>query len=822
MIRTFQTPMMRQYMQIKKDYQDCLLFFRLGDFYELFMEDAEIGSKILDITLTARHKGKDGKVPMCGVPFHAIDTYIGKLVKAGHKVALCEQTSKPTPGVDIVEREVVRVVTPGTLTDENVLDSKSDNFLLTFSASPTIINLAYADISTGKFFIKIINNDDNNDVYKRLEAELNKINPSEVLLNQEQYSDPSFLQRLKSSRSSDFNIFPHYLAKRISSQDGEKFLEKFFKVKSLSIFDIDHKNRDLIKTIVFLLDYLQYTQKDNLFHIKKITNASEKTYMQIDVESLRNLEIFTSTRTDYCLFSTIDKTKTSLGARELKRWILYPLMDKKEINLRQNCIQAFIKNSSKMNKLKSELESILDIERILSHLGTKNANGRDLLALKESLIHSKKSIDLISEEKVFKEFLPSKTVLKNTDEVVNLIKSSLQDEPPVSIREGGLIKEGVSQKLDDIKNSISDSKTWLAELEAKEKKRTGISTLKVGFNSVFGYYIEVTRANSKLVPQNYVRKQTLVNAERYITEELKYKEEIILNAEEKIAQIEYELFMKLLDDLLKYALDIQEMATSISQIDCFYSLARLAVENKYVKPEIFDSKKYSIELDEARHPVVETSLAPGEFTPNSTKLSHDSFIHLITGPNMAGKSTYIRQVALIQILAQIGSFVPAQKAKISIVDGIYTRIGAGDALAQGLSTFMVEMIEVAKILHTAGKNSLIILDEVGRGTSTIDGLSIARAVTEYIHDKLRAKTLFATHFHELTTLEQRLKALTNYHILVSDETPEIRFLHKVEKGGTDKSYGVEVAKLAGVPDEVINRAREILQKNTTDQLKLDL
>lgn len=816
----FETPMMKQYADIKKQYPDCLLFFRLGDFYELFMEDAEIGSRVLDITLTSRSKGKDGKIPMCGVPYHAVDSYLARIVKAGYKAAICEQTSDPKPGKEIVERTVVRILTPGTITNENLLSRKANNYVLTFALYDKSTVLAYADISTGEFNVLFEESEKPQD---NALTQIRKISPSEILLPGELYNNPSILNAIRSTDTA--NIYPLKFD-YISELGAERDLLEFFKIRSLEIFGISKHESEVLKVAGNLLKYLEYTQKGNLLHIKKITNTSSTDFMRVDPESVRNLELFESNRAiggdnkDKSFCKVIDKTSTAMGGRMLKRWLLYPLISKQKIEARQNSVYELIQNHKQREDLLIQLSKIMDIERLLSKLGTKTANARDLVALGISIEKSLEAINTLDQLKSLSKL--NSTTLNKCKEVASSIKSMIKDEPPVSIREGEMIRDGVNKELDSIKRGISDSKEWIGSLEQKEKQSTGISSLKVGFNSVFGYYIEVSKANSKLVPGNYVRKQTLVNSERYITEELKQHEDKVLNAQEKINQLEFEIFNELISEIIIEADSIQILAFHIAEIDCLCGFSQLALEDNYIKPKIQPKEGYDINLIEARHPVVETVLATGEFTPNNTKLTSKSFFHLITGPNMAGKSTYIRQVALIQILAQMGSFVPAYLAEISIVDGIYTRIGAGDALAQGLSTFMVEMVETAKILNNATKYSLIILDEVGRGTSTIDGLSIAKAVVEYIYKNIGAKTLFATHFHELTNLEQRFKNLSNYHIGAVETDGQIKFLHKVEKGGTDRSYGVEVAKLAGIPEDVIKRAKELLEQSSSSQLKLDI
>lgn len=824
-IEQFKTPMMQQYLQIKKEYPDCLLFFRMGDFYELFLEDAEIGSKVMDIALTARSKGSDGKIPMCGVPFHSVDAYLGRIIRAGYKAAICEQTSKPKPGAELVERKVVRIITPGTVVDENLISSKANNFLLTFLIFQTKIIFAYADTSTGEFFVKeILHKGVSADIYQNLNNEIKRINPSEIILTNDQYHNYDLLSQVQNT--SDANIFPFNLETR--KGDFElNYLKEFFRIKTLDVFSISEEDIEAIKVIYTLLKYLENNFKSEIKHINKIINASKYKYMRLDADTINNLEIFHTHRVgssrskSSSLFDIINKTSTAMGDRTLRYWITYPLLDKDQIIKRQNAVEDFINKKKLIEQIDIELKSISDIERIISRVGTGRSNPRDLLNLANSLEKSLKFFEDISDLKFVTEQIDINDDIKlKAKESITLINNAIKENAPISTRDGNIIKDGYSSELDDIKSSIKDSKEWINQLEAIEKQKTGISTLKVGFNSVFGYYIEISKASSNSAPAHYVRKQTLVNAERYITQELKEKEEIVLKAEEKINEIELEIYQKILINLTEFIPQIQSIAKAVGVSDAFLAYAKNAIHNNYVKPQILESSEQTFQATEARHPIVEKSLNSGEFTPNDTLLNKQKFLHIITGPNMAGKSTYIRQIALIQLLAQTGSYVPAFEAKISIADGIYTRIGAGDALAQGLSTFMVEMVETAKILNNATQNSLIILDEVGRGTSTLDGLSIARAIVEYIHNNVKANTLFATHYHELIELDRELKNLQNYHVKIIDKDGEIKFLHRIEQGGTTKSYGIEVAKIAGIPNEVIEKAKQYLNNGSKKQLSL--
>ena len=825
----FKTPMMQQYASIKKDYPDCILFFRMGDFYEMFHKDAEIGSELLGITLTARSKGTDGQIPMCGVPYHAADTYIAKLIKLGKKVAICEQVSKPTPGQDLVERKVIRIVTPGSLIEENLLNGAKSNYLLTFSLSQDLIYLAYCDLSTGEFYSETHNIDKNQNKSLQAISIIKKIDPSEIIIPSEIYENFEFINLLATNLNS--NIFPFHYKSTKTLNDLQKYICDIFKIKSLAIFNLDETDQILLTSIEFLITYLEKNLKTELKNFRKISTLNRNDYMHLDADSIINLEIFSSNRLGntksqtQTFFETINQTQTPMGERLLHKWIIKPLIKLDEINIRHESTEKIINTKNAYRFLDENLNRIKDIERLASKIALLRANPRDLKATVESLNNA---LVIINTENI-KQILPQEFELTTNDqdqlsEFINFIDTSILENPPITIREGKMINPEFNKDLKSLLDSIKDTKEWISNLESKEKSRTGISTLKVGFNSVFGYYIEITKANSHLAPENYIRKQTLVNAERYITQELKEKESIVLSAEEKIFSLEFEIFNKILVEAQKYIESLQRISQVIAYLDCVFCFAKNAILKNYIKPQMFDSNSYNITIKEGRHPVIETFLPKGDFVPNDLSLTKNTSIHLITGPNMAGKSTFIRQTALIQIMAQIGSYVPAYSAEIAIVDAIYTRIGAGDALIQGLSTFMVEMIETAKILNNATENSLVILDEVGRGTSTLDGLSIAKAVLEYIHEKIKCKTLFATHFHELAQMPNQFHTIENYRIKVSEtnESGQIRFLHKVEKGFTDKSYGIEVAKLAGLPTEVIDIAKKHLNLQNKLQLTLGL
>ncbi len=815
----FKTPMMQQYLRIKSEYPDCLLFFRMGDFYELFLDDAIEGAEILDISLTSRSKGSDGKIPMCGVPFHSVDSYLSKVVKAGRKAAICEQVSKPMPGNELVERKVIRIITPGTLIDETLIEGNKNNFLMTVFIFGSRLIFAYSDISTGEFFV--FEKPKTADFLTTISNEIKRINPSEIVLNESLYHNFELLSSL--NNISEANIFPFNKIDSLHDNNLHQMLLKKFNIKTLDVFGISNTDFEMIRTAAFLLSYLEFNLKGQIDHVKNIKNITEAEFMKLDADTINNLEIFESNRIGsgrsqgLSLFKIINLTKTSMGERLLRRWILFPLINKPEILKRQDAVDYFIQNKSLLREVQEKLKEISDLERIISRLGTGRANARDLLNLANSLENSLKVQETLRESKPF---AFEEADSQNIKTQLSKIGEAINPNAPLTIREGSLINAGYNENLDNMKNQIKDNKEWISSLENIEKAKTRINNLKVGFNSVFGYYIEITKSNLNQVPAHYIRKQTLVNAERYITQELKEKEDIVLTAEEKINELEYELFVNLTQEVLTAANQIQKTAQNIAYIDCINSFAQKALEKNYTRPQVLENFDFCIK--EGRHPVVEESLSSGEFTPNDTNLTSKEYIHLITGPNMAGKSTYIRQVALLQLMAQIGSYVPAFEAQISLSDGIYTRIGAGDALAQGLSTFMVEMVETARIINNATSKSLIILDEVGRGTSTIDGLSIAKAVVEFLHNKTKAKTLFATHFHELTSLDQKLKHLANYHIKAVEENGKIKFMHRVDRGGTDKSYGIEVARLAGIPEEIIQRAQQFLSGNSSKQLSLEI
>jgi len=806
------TPMMKQYLEIKKKYPDTILFFRLGDFYEMFNEDAKIASKVLQIALTSRTagEGRQIKMPMCGVPFHAANSYIIKLINAGYKVAICEQMEDPKTAKGLVKREIIKIITPGTIIEEDNLNKKLNNYLLSFFISEKNAGIAYLDISTGEFFTREINITDNFD--KLVDVIIN-INPAEILLPESYKENKIYLKNIIERLKLEIEkIFINYYNDwNFQYEIAYEKIKEHFKILSTESFGINEKSLSLIPAGA-LISYLYETQKTVLYHINKITNYVSDKFMILDSVTLKNLEILDTEQkgTALTLINILDYTKTGMGSRELKKWLKQPLLNIEEIKKRQEIIKFFINFPDLKDSLTDLLSEMADIERITGKLGSLNINGRDLIALKNSIKLLSQIDEIIKDtnnDNLVKNYILSNEKL---NEVFDIIDKAIEEEPPITIKEGGLIKSSYNEELKRLKDISKNSKEWLSSLQENERKRTGINSLKVGYTSVFGYYIEVSKANLANVPDNYVRKQTLVNGERFITPELKEYETTILNAEEKIKNLEYEIFLSIRTKLIDYIIYLQNVSNKIAELDCLLSLSEAAIKNNYICPEI--TEEGVILIKDGRHPVVEKSLGYNEFVPNDTELdTKENIIMMITGPNMAGKSTYMRQVGIIVIMAQIGSFVPASSAKISIVDRVFTRVGASDYLARGQSTFMVEMIETANILNNATKDSLIILDEVGRGTSTFDGISIAWAITEYIHNRIKAKTLFATHYYELTEIADILPFVQNYNIQVKEWGDKIIFLRKIIKGAADKSYGIHVAQLAGLPQEIIDKSFLILK-----------
>ncbi|GFN37136.1 DNA mismatch repair protein MutS [Tepidimicrobium xylanilyticum] len=803
------TPMMKQYKKIKERYKDSILFFRLGDFYEMFFDDAIIASKELEIALTQRDAGNNLKAPMCGVPYHVSDVYISKLVKKGYKVAICEQLEDPSTAKGLVERDVIRVVTPGTITDTNVLDEKSNNFLASIYMDSWGAGISYVDSSTGEMYTTEVLIKDERIIYDFVLDELGKISPSEIICNSDFLKNKKILKTIKNRINPYINS---YDTKSIEEVDWEKNLLSHFKSNGLEDLGIEGKMY-CIASAGKLIDYLYNTQKGSLNHISSLEYYDINEYMIMDINTRINLEIHETIMTREkkgALIWLLDKTSTAMGGRLLKNWLEQPLIHIDKIKKRQKFVQLFLEDIILMDKVKDCLKNIYDLERLAGKISYGNCNARDLYSLKISIGHipELKSLLFNSDKK---EFVELGMELDSLQDIYQLLDISIVDNPPITLKEGGLIKSGYNKDLDELKNISRTGKQLLTNLEIEEKEKTGIKNLRIGFNKISGYYFEVTKSYINLVPDYFIRKQTLTNSERYHTKELKELEAKILGAEDKIIEIEYNLFNQIREKVKMEIERIQGISKLISQIDVLNSLAQVAYENNYVMPKLND--KGIIKIIEGRHPVVEATLSNGYFVPNDTYMdNHDNKIQIITGPNMAGKSTYMRQVAIIILMAQIGSFIPAKEADICIIDRIFTRIGASDNLSQGESTFMVEMNEVANIIKNATKNSLIILDEVGRGTSTYDGLSIAWSVVEYIAENIGAKTLFATHYHELVDLENKLKGVKNLTILVEEKGDEIIFLRKIVEGSTNKSYGIQVAKLAGIDNKIIDRANEILQQ----------
>ena len=800
------TPMMQKYVETKEEYKDCILFYRLGDFYEMFFEDAKICSQELELTLTGKSCGLEERAPMCGVPFHAVDGYLNKLVSKGYKVAICEQVEDPKLAKGLVKRAVTRVVTPGTNLDTKALDESRNNYLMCVVYTTNAYGVSYVDVTTGDYYLAEFESEN------QLLDEIGKVVPSEIICN-----DPFLVSGI------DFADLQARLGMVVSAIDAWYFdedkcydtLKHHFKVGSLNGLGLDGYSIGIIAAGA-ALEYLEETQKISLDHITKITPYVSDRYMLLDRATRRNLELCETMREKAkrgSLFWVLDKTKTAMGARMLRNAIEQPLLSKEEIDQRLDTIEALNQNAINREEIREYLGPIYDLERLISKISYRSANPRDLIAFRQSLSMLppiKQVLNSFEEGTLLKQYGQEMDAL---EDLFALIDASIMEEPPLTVREGGMIKDGYNEEVDHLRRAKTDGKQWLADLLEKEKERTDIKNLKIKYNKVFGYYLEVTNSYKDLVPDDWTRKQTLANAERYTTPRLKELEDSIMGAEDRLCNLEYSIFCDVREKIYAQIGKVQTTAKIIAAVDMFASLALVAEQNNYVRPQITTDGK--IDIREGRHPVVEKMIRNDMFVSNDTYLDDKKHkIAIITGPNMAGKSTYMRQTALLVLMAQIGSFVPAQSAQIGIVDRIFTRVGASDDLASGQSTFMIEMTEVANILRNATKNSLIILDEIGRGTSTFDGLSIAWAVVEYIANTklLGAKTLFATHFHELTELECKLESVDNYCIAVKEQGEDIVFLRKIIKGGADKSYGIQVAKLAGVPENVLKRAREIVQQ----------
>lgn len=805
------TPAMRQFKQSKLEHPDAVIFFRMGDFYECFYEDAKIVSRELDITLTKR--GTKAKIPLAGLPYHAIDTYLPRLVKKGYKVAICEQLEDPKQAKGIVKRGIIRVVTPGTLTTSSALDENSNNFLMSVKKDGGGFGIAITDISTGEFMTSQFDRIDD------LLSEIARFMPTELLMEESLLDEKILLEYIKTT-----DIFINtYEERYFQYRHAYEALTAHFNTTTLIGFGIEDKD-NCIMAAGALFNYLRETQKVELKNITKIRSFFPENYMILDVASQKNLEITNNLNDNTAkntLLSVLDKTKTSMGSRAMKLWIKRPLINKEKIEERYDLVEVLKDNSYVRGELTEIFKQMHDIERLLSKITLKSVNARDLILLKDSLKLLPKIKEAFKELDVEPLKLPPNHLFfrllsfPDQSHVIDILETSLRDESPLSVREGNMIKDGFSEKLDELRKIITGGKDWLLHLEEKEKKNLGVP-VKVGFNRVFGYYIEITRRNIDSVPDTYIRKQTTANAERYITEELKDKESIILNAEEKINSLEYEVFMgivKQLDDEIQH---MQSISQKIAFMDILNSLAIVAYNNNYSRPELHDD--YHLRILGSRHPVIEQ--VENRFIPNDINLSLDKRMMIITGPNMAGKSTYMRQIAVSIIFAQIGSFIPADHAEIPITDRVFTRIGARDDLASGQSTFMVEMNETANILNNATSKSFVILDEIGRGTSTFDGVSIAWSVAEYINNQIQAKCLFATHYHALNKLANDFKEIRNYNIAVKERNDDIIFLRKIVEGATDKSYGIQVARLAGLPNDVILRSKEIMRSlESTDKMK---
>ena len=797
------TPMMQQYMETKKQYQDCILFYRLGDFYEMFFEDAITVSRELEIVLTGKNCGLQERAPMCGVPYHAVEGYLNRLVAKGYKVAICEQVEDPKQAKGIVKREVVRIVTPGTNLNVQALDETKNNYIMCIVYIADRYGLSVADVSTGDYFVTEL------DSGKKLLDEIAKFAPSEIICNEPFYMSGMDLDDLKNRLGiAIYSLDAWYFDDAMC----EKVLKEHFKVSTLEGLGLGDYNCGVIAAGA-LMQYLYETQKTSLDHLTHITGYATGKYMLLDSSTRRNLELCETLREKQkrgSLLWVLDKTKTAMGARTLRSYVEQPLIDQEEIIRRLDAVAELKDHAIAREEIREYLSPVYDLERLVSRITYKSANPRDLTAFKSSL-QMLPHIKYILEEMQTNLLKELHEELDPLQDLYTLIEDSIVEEPPLAMKEGGIIRDGYNEEVDRLRSAKTEGKTWLAELEAEEREKTGIKNLKIKYNKVFGYYLEVTNSYKELVPDYYTRKQTLANAERYIIPRLKELEDTILGAEDKLYALEYELYCQVRDTVGAEVLRIQKTAKSIAKLDVFASLAIVAEQSNYIRPKI--NEKGVIQIKNGRHPVVEKMIPNDMFIANDTLLDDKkNRVSIITGPNMAGKSTYMRQTALIVLLAQIGSFVPAESANIGIVDRIFTRVGASDDLASGQSTFMVEMTEVANILRNATDRSLLILDEIGRGTSTFDGLSIAWAVVEHISNKklLGAKTLFATHYHELTELEGKIDSVNNYCIAVKEKGDDIVFLRKIVKGGADKSYGIQVAKLAGVPESVINRAKEIV------------
>ncbi|MBI1988090.1 MAG: DNA mismatch repair protein MutS [Nitrospinae bacterium] len=800
------TPAMQQYREIKRRHRDAILFFRMGDFYEMFGEDARMASRLLEIALTTRQKGQENPIPMCGIPYHAAEAYIGKLISAGHKVAICDQMEEASESKDIVRREVTKVVTPGTVLSPSLLQEKENHYLCGIYPATEAIGLALLDHTTGEFAMAELAEPQ---ALERLQEELCRFAPKEILIPPGQNCSSPLRALLEQTGAFLMDNLEEW-----AFEEGyaRQQLLDHFRTVSLEGFGCEGMPAATIAAGV-LLHYLKETQKGDLGHITRLSRYSLEETMFLDPATQRNLELTVSLSTgsrEGSLLGILDKTVTAMGARKLRSWVLHPLKKLEEIERRQEGVAIFYEDLLLRERLRGLLKEVGDMERLMGRIVTGAANARDLLALKRSVQGLPQMRALLSGCPLSPAIEPLLRTWDDLEDLFQLIEAAIVPHPPLALKEGGLIREGYSRELDEIKEIGRHGKDWIAQLEATERERTGIVSLKVGYNRVFGYYIEVTRRNLERIPPDYQRRQTLVNAERFITPELKEWEEKVLGAEERIVELEYRLFDLVREEVARKAMRVQAMARTISQLDGLAALGEVAQEYDYVRPQLDEDE--AIQIVEGRHPVLER-LLPERFIPNDAHLDcSENQLLILTGPNMAGKSTYLRQVALIILMAQIGGFVPAREARLSIVDRIFTRVGAHDNLLRGQSTFMVEMSEAANIVNNATPRSLIVLDEIGRGTSTFDGISLAWAIAEYVHDRIGAKTLFATHYHELTELEGALRRVKNYSVAVRESDEKILFLRKILPGGMDKSYGIQVAQLAGLPQEILERAREVLSR----------
>lgn len=805
------TPMMQHYLKTHEEYKDCILFYRLGDFYEMFFDDAKVVSKELELTLTGKSCGAEERAPMCGIPYHAAETYLTRLVKKGYKVAICEQVEDPKLAKGMVKREVTRVVTPGTTLNAQALDETKNNYIMCIAYIGDHYGISSADITTGDYYVTEVDSE------RKLLDEVNKYQPTEIICNEAFYISGIDIDDMKNR----MGIVIYSLdAWYFSDETAQMTLKNHFKVRDLEGLGLADYDSGVVAAGA-LLKYLYETQKTTLSNLVAIHPYTTGKFMIIDSSTRRNLELVETLREKQkrgSLLWVLDKTRTAMGARTLRSFVEQPLIERTEIEERYDAIDEFNTNAITREEIREYLNPVYDLERLITRVTYQTANPRDLIAFRNS-IHMLPPIKTLMSD--FQSPLLKRLYeqLDTLDELYELIERSITEEPPLTLHDGGILKEGYNEEVDRLRKAKTDGKSWLADLEAKEREKTGIKNLKIKYNKVFGYYLEVTNSFKDMVPDYFTRKQTLANAERFITPELKELEDVILGAEDKLIVLEYELFREVRQKVADEVVRIQKTAKAVAQIDVFASLATVAEQNNYCRPKL--NEKGLIDIKDGRHPVVERMIQNEMFVANDTYLDNGSNrVSIITGPNMAGKSTYMRQSALIVLMAQIGSFVPAKSAKIGIVDRIFTRVGASDDLASGQSTFMVEMSEVANILRNATSNSLLILDEIGRGTSTFDGLSIAWAVVEHISNPrlLGAKTLFATHYHELTELEGKLNSVNNYCIAVKEKGDDIVFLRKIVKGGADKSYGIQVAKLAGVPDNVIERAKEIVEELSNNDI----